>query len=107
MIVVIHGPPKSGKSFVATALRDLAQRMGRGVLLIDEDQDGEPERLVEKLLRGEFVKGAKVSDLPWKPAPQIIVVNKGGDKLSEIESVLPGFTKAFGPVVLIDTKVAA
>lgn len=50
-IFVIKGPAKSGKTFLANALRNTQNIQKKGpVLLLDETTDGHPLRLLEKML---------------------------------------------------------
>ena len=116
MITIIEGPAKSGKSAMANSLRNNHIGNGgpftpdkgtdwrpNGVLLIDEDQEGEPRHLIEKLLHGEALPAdgtpVPASKLDWKADPQVIIVGKKQEKLlDEFEKLVPGFAKKVGPV---------
>ena len=109
-IVYITGPAKSGKTLLASALRNNAIALGNSALLLDEDQTGEAKPLVEKLLAGVPLPAqvpADLGSLPWKKNPMVIVIGgEGGKKLQEIEALLPGFMKQMGLVFRIKTEVA-
>jgi hypothetical protein len=116
MITIIDGPKKSGKTTMANSLRN--QHIGaggaftpdrskswkpHGSLLIDEDQDGEPRHLLEKLLHGDALPedGTPVpaDKLNWKVEPTVVVVGKKQEKLlDEFEKLVPGFKAKVGPV---------
>lgn len=132
MIFEIKGPPESGKTFIAQALRNThnIQKKG-GVLLLDEDQQGHPLRLLEKLLVGELdpkkatrdeAEEAKkvpetaplesqlgtwdIDDLLFKDGDILVIVvgDKGRATLAEIEKRVPGFVEMVGPRVGITTE---
>lgn len=105
-IVVIKGPAKTGKSLVANALRNNHINQKKGVLLIDETQEGDVKAQIEKLLVGIVLPESvpsNLKDLPWKPDPMIIVVNSKISILEAFEKLVPGFKVFFGPVYTIDT----
>jgi hypothetical protein len=108
-ITIIKGPSKTGKSLIATALRNNQISNKNGALLVDESSDGELDVLLEKLLIGINLPAVvdNLSELPWKPEPMVILV---GDKASAewmaaFEARLPGFAAFFGPVYTINTSV--
>lgn len=109
-IVIINGGAKSGKTLIANALRNSHIIKGKGVLLIDEANDGEVKPLLEKILVGIQLPADIPEDwaevLPWKPDAMIIVVAAKQNMLAVFEEMLPGFRKAFGPVYTIDTGIA-
>jgi hypothetical protein len=108
MITIIKGPPNSGKSLLANALRNTAIGGGRGVLLIDDHAEGEAERHLERIIAGDpFMPGTPIEDIRWKSDPQIILVNSGAGRLAEFEALVPGFTAKFGPVSTINIGQAA
>jgi hypothetical protein len=111
MITIIEGPAKSGKSALANSLRNrhigrgLDEKAGvfHGALLIDEDQDGEPRHLLEKLIHGMALPGdgtpVNAKEIPWKADPQVVIVGKKQEKLlDEFEKLIPGFKAKVGPV---------
>jgi len=109
-IVVIKGPPKSGKSLIANALRNNQIAFRNGALLVDEDQEGDARHLIEKLLVGAPVPEnpvADISELPWKPRCMVIVVGAKEAILDEFEALVPGFSEAMGPIYTINTGVQA
>lgn len=105
MIIRIDGPAKSGKTWLAQALRSAQISHKRGALILDEDTPGEPEPLVEKIVKGMTLprKGdIDLSKVPWKDEPSIIVIGDGGaQRLAKIEERFPGFTLRFGPLTQI------
>lgn len=111
---VIKGPPKSGRTSVAQGLRLFAQSRGAGVLILDETTQGEPHRLLEKLLvLRENLPDNKRIDVEalttakaWKPHPVLVVVASPATDalLAGIEEVAPGFAAALGPVHTITTS---
>lgn len=112
MITIIEGPKKSGKSQLASSLRDRQISRGydekakayHGALLIDEDaqKDAEPRHLIEKLLAGDALPAdgtpVKAKELNWKADPQMIVVGDATKHLKAFEKLVPGFTAKVGPV---------
>lgn len=117
-ITIITGPAKSGKTLIASALRNNKINQREGALLIDEHmdlQDIGPH--IEKILVGAtFPKDPPPSPaeswlddgpngkplLPWKTNPTIIVTgDRAEDVLARLESVLPGLKKKFGPVYYV------
>lgn len=116
MITIIEGPAKSGKTALANSMRDQHISTGgpllpdakkgwkpNGSLLVDEDQDGDPRHLLEKLLHGDALptdgSPVKAEQLNWKNDPQVIVVGKKQEKLLDtFEKLVPGFAKKVGPV---------
>lgn len=106
MIYVISGPSKSGKTFVANSLRNNALQQKTSALMIDDDDKGELEPLVEKILSGRLDKSKKVNEMSWKAYPVVIVVGSAGEAvLGKIEEMLPGFTKKHGPVVKLKLEL--
>lgn len=98
-ILLIKGPPKSGKSLLANSLRNTAISQGRGAMLIDDHADGEAHIHLEKIIKGDrFIPGTPASEVNWKDGVTVILVNKGEDRLAEFEAICPGFTEMFGPV---------
>jgi hypothetical protein len=125
-IMHITGPKKSGKSLLANSMRNTQITNGLGALLVDEDQEGEPRYLLEKIVAGvslgkEAGFGPAVprpaADVPWKGWTAPILTEDGisetefirqdpliifvGDKISlldEFELITPGFLELFGPV---------
>lgn len=110
MIYVVKGPAKSGKTWLANALRNKALSTKAGALLVDEDQTGAPADLLAKLLIDMSAddafgdKRVPVASLPWKKDPTIVFVGKKEKLLADFEVLVPGFTKKFGPV--LEVKVA-
>lgn len=111
MITIIEGPAKSGKTSMGNALRN--QHIGKsnpdgvsvphGSLLIDEDNDGEPRHLLEKIIHGMALPadGTPVAakDIPWKHDPQVVIIGAKKAKLLDVfEKLVPGFTAKIGPV---------
>lgn len=111
MITIIEGPQGSGKTTLANSLRN--QHIGKGLdekskrfhgaLLIDEDQDGEPRHLLEKLIEGMALPANETPILakavPWKADPQVIIVGSKQEKLlDKFEKLVPGFKEKVGPV---------
>jgi hypothetical protein len=98
-ILIIEGPPKSGKSLLANSMRNTAISSGRGALLIDDHADGEARYHLEKIIKGDqLVPGTPADEINWKKEPQVILVNSGEKRLAEFEELVPGFTAKFGPV---------
>jgi len=111
-ITIINGQPRSGKTMIANALRNMVlnyRQSGdaeRGALLIEEGFQGEIKGLLEKIIKGEELKfGAKLEEIPWKPNPEVIVIGSGIGVLDDIETLLPGFKKKFGPIYKVTTEV--
>jgi hypothetical protein len=104
VIVIIQGPPKSGKTQLANSLRNAQISMKKGALLIDEDTQGEIKPLVEKILIGVELPPkenipADLKELPWKPESMVILVGERADSaLQALEDAVPGFTAFHGPV---------
>jgi len=98
-ILIIDGPPKSGKSLIANGLRNTAISAGKGALLIDDHADGDAIHHLEKIIKADkFVSGTPAEEVNWKPDPQIILVNSGAERLKDFDAICPGFTAKFGPV---------
>jgi hypothetical protein len=105
-ITIIKGPPRSGKSELAAALRNSAITNGRGALLIDDTNDGEVKPLLEKLLVGVELPETPpkdLSELPWKDDPLVILVGDKQGMLKTLEKALPGFREFFGPIRTLTT----
>lgn len=111
MITIIEGPKKSGKTALANSMRnshigkgyDEKAKAYYGALLIDEDQDGEPRHLLEKIINGMALPAdgtpLDARHVPWKADPQVILVGKKAEKLlAEFEKLVPGFKAKIGPV---------
>jgi hypothetical protein len=114
MITIIEGPKKSGKTTLANSLRN--RHIGQtepfagqedwkphGSLLLDEDTEGEPRHLIEKLLHGGALPAdgapVKAASLNWKAEPSVVIVGKKQEKLlDEFEKLVPGFKVKVGPV---------
>lgn len=106
MIFHIEGPAKSGKSTVADAIRNSQIAQGRGALLADEQTDGEPIPLLEKLIAGDALEpGTAASKIKWKKQGAVILVGAKVVMLDEFEALAPGFAKQFGPVVSLKTSI--
>lgn len=126
-IVLIKGPPKSGKSHTANALRNMQISNRRGALMIDEANEADLTGLLEKLLIGvtlpnalatavgklaegetpeAAIKRTDLKTLPWKPQSMVILVGAKESVLAQIEEKLPGFTAAMGPIFTITTGTA-
>lgn len=111
MIVHVEGPAEAAQE-IANALRNSQVGRGKGGLLVAESNDGEARYLVEKLIAGEplaeegkELKPRKAKDLPWKPDGMAIFVGQSLDRLAEIEALVPGFTKMFGPIVKLSLSL--
>lgn len=102
-IVIIKGPSKTGKSLIANALRNNQISNRKGALLVDEDQNGDMNILLEKIIVGANFNVEKWKELPWKNEPMIILVGAKHEYLPTLETLMPGFTEFFGPVFTIDT----
>ena len=109
-VVIITGPPKSGKSLIANALRNNQISNKHGALLIDEANDGAPDILLEKILIGEKLPQPApknwAESLPWKLNAMVILVGDQAKMLDVFEGMLPGFAEHFGPVYTVSTGVA-
>jgi hypothetical protein len=110
MITIIEGPAKSGKTTLANSLRNQVIGTGtekdgkpRGCLLIDEQTEGEPRHLLEKIIHADALP-ADGSPVPadkvnWKHNASIVIVGKKQEKmLSTFEKLVPGITDKLGPV---------
>lgn len=89
----------------ADDLRNARIAQGKGALIVDEKQGGEPRYLLEKIVAGaslaEPVDAAKV---PWKKEPLVILVGAKAPRILEhFETIAPGFKKLFGPVTAMGT----
>ncbi len=103
-ILVISGPPKSGKTMVAVALRNNQITNGKSALLIDEQQDGELLHLIEKIIAGDPLKpGTAADQINWKPEPLVILVGARETMLAEIEQMVPGFGAKHAPILRLTT----
>lgn len=107
-IIHIKGPKKSGKSLLANSLRNSSIGQGKGALLVDDTQDGDPRHLLEKIIVAvPLTEPTSADKIPWKPDPVIVLV---GDKISvleDFEALAPGFLKKFGPVRVMALEAAA
>ena len=113
-IIHLTGPANSGKSLLANSMRNThigtskpEEGVYKGFLLVDEDQDGEPRYLLEKLMLGGSLgeragQGDPVPQaadtIAWKDDITAIFVNDKIAVLDDIEELAPGFIKKFGPV---------
>jgi hypothetical protein len=106
-ITIIQGQSKTGKSLIATALRNNQISNKNGALLVDESSGGELDILLEKLLVGINLPAVvtNLAELPWKPEPMVILVGDKAALLADFEARLPGFAAFFGPVYTITTSV--
>lgn len=104
-ICVIKGPAQSGKSLIARALRNNQISNKKGALLIDEDQNGELNIQLEKIIAGDNFNTKTWKSLPWKPDAMIITVGDKDKVLDEFEAMMPGFKEFFGPVYTVNTGV--
>jgi hypothetical protein len=99
MILILKGPTKAGLE-LARFLRNVAIFQGRGALVLLRPK-GEEHSLVtqiEKLLVGvKLSENADINRLKFKADPLILVVGENASLLKEVEVLLPGFTKKFGP----------
>lgn len=84
----------------ADELRNTQISAGKGALIVDEKQKGEPRYLLEKIVYGAALsQPVKADAVPWKPDSMIILVGKDAPKvLDDFEALSPGFKKRFGPV---------
>jgi len=91
-IIFIDGPSKSGKSFLGNALRNNQISKKQGGLLVDEDQNGEPKILLEKIIKGISLPDSAIQaqDLPWKDEATIIFIGEKKSLLAEFEKLTPG-----------------
>lgn len=113
-IINITGPAKSGKTLMANSMRnthigqsDPENGRYNGFLLVDEDQEGEPRYLLEKLILGDSLGvQAGVGDavpqsadsIRWKNDPTVVFIGDKISVLADLEALAPGFTAMFGPV---------
>ncbi len=108
MIICIEGPAKSGKSIIATALRNSQISQRQGALLIDDKADvSELNHHIEKIIDGEpLVPGTEASKIKWKKSPLVVLVGseRSTKLLAEIEKLVPGFSKVMGPVTKLTTS---
>lgn len=104
-ICIIKGPAKSGKTLIARALRNNQISNKKGALLIDEDQTGELNIQLEKIIDGANFDAKVWKSLPWKLDAMIITVGDKDKVLDEFEEVMPGFKEFFGPVYTVNTGV--
>lgn len=86
----------------ANAMRNANIAQKKGALLVREDCDGGNKELLEKILVAvEFDPQVAVEAQPWKPDSVIILVGTAASKLNEFETMCPGFTEFFGPVIAL------
>lgn len=105
-IILIKGPPKSGKSTLANALRNYQIANGRGALMVDEAGDADPKALLEKIISAaQLPAGADVKAVPWKPNSAVILVGGQDKLLATFEKLVPGFTAYFAPIYTVSTGV--
>lgn len=118
-IAHIIGGKGTGKSFTANSFRAQGVNLGRGTLLIDDHlkDDGATAILLEKIIADgdeDFLNGKRgrltdthgkpkketfdIATINWKNDPVIIFVGDAIERLADIEKMVPGFTKKFGPV---------
>lgn len=104
-IIHITGPSKSGKTMIANALRGNHVAKKLGVLLVDEQNDGDPVHLLEKLIAGDPLSaGTPAGKINWKPEPLVILVGSQIDMLDVFEELVPGFHKTMSPTYIISTN---
>lgn len=108
-IVIITGKSKSGKSLVANALRNNQVSNKQGALLIDENNDGANNHLLEKIIVGvplpEVIPANWADTIPFKPKSMIILVGDKQSKLQDFEKILPGFCEKFGPIYTLQAGI--
>jgi hypothetical protein len=87
----------------ADDLRNSQISQGKGALIVDEKQDGEPRHLLEKIIAGmPLLEPTPADKIPWKKDPLVILVGKSAPKaLEHFEKLVPGFKRMFGPVKAI------
>ena len=103
-IMIISGPPKSGKTLIANALRNNQIARGKGALIVDETTDGADDALLEKIIVGvPLAVGVEAAEQPWKEDAMIILIGNKRQKLEDFEKLAPGFRKLHGPVYTITT----
>lgn len=117
MITIIEGPKGSGKTTMANAMRNAhigkTEPFGpdspknwrpHGLLMIDDDQEGEPRHLIEKLLHGVSLPAdgtpVDAKKLDWKAEPSVVIVGAGRATkfLEDFEKLVPGFKTKVGPI---------
>lgn len=98
----ITGPSKSGKTFIANALRNSQVGQAKGALMVDEGNDGGAKELLEKIIVGvPLVPGVSAKEIPWKPESIIIFVNDSISRLEEFKALVPDIEQHFGPVIKV------
>lgn len=112
-IIKIKGGAGSGKTMLATALRNTQINQRKGCLVLDDDTrviDPEgnslKERLLEKIIDGAAFDADNWKNLPWKKDTLIIAINEREALIDEFEQLMPGFTEMMGPVWEVQTKTA-
>lgn len=108
MIIIINGPDDAANSLLANSLRNTQISQGKGALLADVGQDGDPRHQLEKIIAGDTLEESKafaeragqelIDAIPWKPEPAIILVGEQEALLEKLEALVPGLTGKFGPV---------
>lgn len=104
---------KGGKNeveFEASTIRNMAVMGKRGCVIVRND-GSDAYSLLEKIINGvrispkpyEEARPIPASEIPWKSDPVIIFINDAS-RLREFESIVPGFTAAFGPPVVRSWK---
>ncbi len=101
---IIHlGAHSKQARAMADDLRSTRINQGKGALIVDEKQGGEPRHLLEKIIKAEALPAdgtpVPADTVPWKTDPLVILVGKDAPKvLDKFEALVPGFKKKFGPV---------
>lgn len=100
MITILDGTSVANKQAFADSLRNTLISKGRGVLLVNDKQDGDPKHQIEKILAGvPFPKEpGDLKKLQWKADPVVIIFSEKEATLEAFEKVMPGFKAHFGPV---------
>jgi len=130
-IIQITGSDPVANRTIADMLRNNQINNGKGALLIDPAQGGEPRFLLEKLVEGSaqapkvapdgsaFVPvshfGVEPGDdtlvvwnadrVAWKPDPLVVLLGGDTSILDQFEAIAPGFKAMMGPVRTLPVDV--